>query len=287
MITGGAIRGGVLRLFDLQLTVPIGGAHAQPMVAAAGLPADEPLDPGRLGDRRRELGRLPRVVIHLQLDLADAAIRRPGDARDCDGAGLQVGADGRDVDARGGLDRSQLRPSERHPVGIEAIQRRQLDVCQPLGGRDVAVQARNHQARGVAVRWRKRLTVHGHRDEGLAVGLCEPGSRKPSRPAVERPPDDLRRPRLDSGLVEHLAETNASPQRIPDEVPAHLVRNTLDGDVLLVERHRQQLGVREGEWVVDHTGDRQVPARGIEPGRQQLRVDPVEVRIGDHERRDA
>src|SRR5439155_26131421 len=81
------IRRRLMGLLDLQLTGSIGGTHAQPRVPATGPPADEPLDPGRPGDRRREPGRLPRAVIHLQLDIADATIRRPGDARDRDGAG--------------------------------------------------------------------------------------------------------------------------------------------------------------------------------------------------------
>ena len=45
-------------------------------------PAVEPLHPGGVGDRGRQLGGDPVPAVDLHLDRGDAAVRRPGDAGD-------------------------------------------------------------------------------------------------------------------------------------------------------------------------------------------------------------
>ena len=121
----------------------------------------------------------------------------------------------------------------------------------------------------------------------MSASRSDSASQEVGKPAVERAPDDLHRAWLHSGHVEHIPQSSATPQGVPYQVPTHLIRDALDGDVLLMQRHRQQLRVGDGDRMVDHAGDSQLPAGGVESRGQQLRVDPVEVGVLYDERSDA
>ena len=103
-----------------------------------GRPVDHPLDPRRVRDRVGQAGIAPDAVDR-DLDPRDAAVRRPGDPGDRDVTGRDAAA--RRVDPRLGEDRSLLGPAERDPVAVERLERRQLELLEPLRRRDVAVQA--------------------------------------------------------------------------------------------------------------------------------------------------
>ncbi len=81
---------------------------------------------------------------------------RHGPGRDLLGA--------RDVDPAHGLDRRLLRPAPRHPVR-DVVEGRQLEVHDPLGGADVAVETRDDEAHREAVGDGQRLAVHGDREQ--------------------------------------------------------------------------------------------------------------------------
>ena len=61
----------------------------------------------------------------------------------------------------------------------------------------------------------------------------------------------------------------------------------MDGDVLLVEGHLEELLVGELQRLVDHAGHGQLPVGSAQSRREELRVDPIEIVIRHHERRDA
>src|SRR5262245_47436948 len=76
----GAVRtgGGLLR--GLEGAGAVGGSDREFVRARGGVPAEGPLAPGVDAAVRSELGRLPRAVVDLHLDLADAAMLGPRDA---------------------------------------------------------------------------------------------------------------------------------------------------------------------------------------------------------------
>src|SRR5690348_15032151 len=67
----------------------IGGTHLETMRTRRRVPRVRPLDPRRLRDRGGQTCLVPGVV-DTDLDLADAAVRRPGDAGDGDRPGGDV-----------------------------------------------------------------------------------------------------------------------------------------------------------------------------------------------------
>ena len=106
----------------------------------------------------------PEVLAHVTrvVHVGDQGVACDVDGRD---RGTVLG----DVDAGLGLDRGLLGPAARHPVAVEGLPGHELDVTQPLGGRDVPVQAGDDQAGGEPVLPRERLAVHADRDQGVAA----------------------------------------------------------------------------------------------------------------------
>ncbi len=77
------------------------------------------------------------------------------------------------------------------------------------------------------------------------------------KPSTERPTIWLA-VGLDAGQGEHLAEVDAPPQGVADEIAADLVRDAGDRHVLLEDRHRGELAEREVDLSVDHPAHRQL-----------------------------
>ena len=230
-------------------------------------PIGDPLDPGRVGDRRRQAGIAP-DAIDGDFDPGDAAVRGPGDPRD---RHLSRGhAAARRVDPGLGQDRAVLGPAERDPVAVERLERRQLQFLEPLGGRHVAEQPGNDEAGRVAVDPGQRLVVHLEGDHRLARRVHHPGRRHPGRPAVDRTPDELRRRGLDAGDVEHIAQPDARPLGVADQLAADLVADAGDGHVLLEHRERDELLPGQDRLAVDQAVDAQRPAgRGHARGEER------------------
>ncbi len=150
---------------------------------------------------RREPGLLPCAVVDADLDRVDAAVLRPGDAADGDRSGGDRGQRPRRVDARHRLDRRLARPAALDPVRVEGVERRQLELDQPLGGRHVAVQAghehpdRDSRARRAAARrsCRRRASRRGRR--GRPRSACRWSCRRSSATT------SWSAPALDAGLA--------------------------------------------------------------------------------------
>src|SRR5690606_27453474 len=118
-------------------------ADLQCVIAWLGVPLVDPLAP-RVGARDvGQAGRLPRTVVDADLYALDAAVLCPGHAGDGDRACGDVVAGSRDVDPRGDFHRAPLSPAAGRPVRLERVEPAHLEVDHPLGGADVAVQARH------------------------------------------------------------------------------------------------------------------------------------------------
>ena len=151
------------------------------------------------------------------------AIRRPGDAGDRRRAGLDGGAVVRDVDPRLGEDRALASPSRAAPSS-----RRRLRGSSARSPSATSSPTRSRRGRG-------RSGGPGSRAPPAAAASFMPtaiiGSRRVHRPLgreagrepVDGAPDDLRRRRLDAGHGEHVAEVDAGPLGVADEVAADVV----------------------------------------------------------------
>ena len=164
----------------------------------------------------------PWPAVDADLDAIDAAVLGPGDAGDGDLAG------GRPARTAWGcrsaaivLIGAFLRPAALDPVRVKGVERGQLQLDQPLGGRDVAVQAGHDQPDGVAVDGRQRLPVHRRRPASRRDRRGRPRSGVPiDMPSMERR-HDLVGTGLDAGLLQHgrpagprsSARSRRSPRR--------------------------------------------------------------------------
>ena len=115
----------------------------------------------------------------------DAAVGRPRDSGDRHPTGRDRAA--RRVDPRLGQDRPLLGPAERHPVAVERLPGRELELPQPLGRGHVAEQAGHDQPGRVAVlRAAAVRRSSGPRSSARARGpspttsACPPSSRRPT-----------------------------------------------------------------------------------------------------------
>ena len=176
-------------------TSPVPSVARTSIVCSPGrrLPGDRPLHPREARQRARQLGRLPRALVDPDLDAVDLPGRRPRHPGDGDAPGGDRRAVAGHVDARLGLDRALLRPPPRDPVAVEAVERRQLDLGEPLRRRHVAVQARHDEAGGEPVRargaarrsWSRRRSPGGRRrasPSGSRRSTRRPTARRSGRP---------------------------------------------------------------------------------------------------------
>ncbi len=177
-----------------------------------------------------------------------------------------------------------LRPAARGPVALGAVETGDLELADPLGRRDVAVQTGHHHAHGEAVLDRQRFAVHADREERVAVvgeGLEGAGCREPVDRAREHHVGLGGRFRAG----EDVADGHAEPARGADEGAAHLVRDAHEGRDGLLLGEGDQVVPPQHDLLLDETVHAQGPGRGVHLGHDERGVDAVEVRGGrDHRR---
>src|SRR5215211_5010565 len=169
VVAGGA--GGVGRCFcgGLGLAVSVGSADLDGVIARGGVPVVDVLAPGIFGELFGEAGRVPGLAaVGRDLDLLDAAVRGPGDTAYGVAAGGEVVAVGYGVDAGLGLDRALLGPGALDPVRVE-VPVGEFYLGEPLGGRDVTVEAGYDEPDGVAVLYGELAAVQAEGDQGVAA----------------------------------------------------------------------------------------------------------------------
>ena len=126
----------------------------------------------------------------------------------------QAGQRPRGVDAGHGLDRRLAGPAAPDPVGVEVAEAGQLQVDQPLGGRHVAVQARDQHPHREPVGERQRLAVHGHGQHGVAA-VEHGGGRGADGEPVGRPGHELVGPGSHPGLPSRSASGTPTHRAVP------------------------------------------------------------------------
>src|ERR671914_3038619 len=148
------------------------------------------------------------------LDLLDTAVWGPGDTAYGVLARGEVVAVAYGVDTGLGLDGTFLRPGTLDPVRVE-VPVGELYLGEPLGGRDVSVEARDDESDGVAVLYRELAAVQAEGDQGVAAvqrDVCFEASRK----AVDAAAHELSGGPCDlipahAGLREDVREQNPGP----------------------------------------------------------------------------
>src|SRR5829696_1271176 len=154
---------------DLGLAFDVCGAHLDSVIAWLGIPVVDVLPPGIFGELFCEARCVPCLsAVGRDLDLLDTAVWSPGDtAYGVLACGEVVaGADG--VDTGLGLDGAFLRPGALDPVRVE-VPVGELYLGEPLGGRDVSVEAWDDESNGVAMLYGELATVQTEGDQGVAA----------------------------------------------------------------------------------------------------------------------
>src|SRR5215213_1699884 len=181
VVAGGA--GGVGRGFcgGLGLAGSVGGADLDGVIARGGVPVVDVLAPGIFGELFGEAGRVPGLAaVGRDLDLLDAVVRGPGDAAYGVAAGGEGVAVGYGVDAGLGLGRALLGPGAVDPVRV-GVPVREFYLGEPLGGRDVSVEAGDDEPNGVAVLYGELAAVQAEGNQGVTAvqrDVCLEASRK-------------------------------------------------------------------------------------------------------------
>src|SRR5215212_1021745 len=168
VVAGGA--GGVRRGFGRRLGLPraVGSADLEGVLAGLGVSTSTSGTPSIQGKLFCEVGLVPgRAPVGRDLDALDAAVGCPGDATDRGLAGGDLGVVLHGVDAGLGLDRALLGPGALNPVGVE-VPVGKLYLAEPLGRRDVPVEAGYDEADRVAVLEWELATVQAEGDQRLA-----------------------------------------------------------------------------------------------------------------------
>ena len=129
------------RLLRLDDAGAVGGPDLDRVPAGRRRPVGDPLDPRRVRDRRRQPGLAPDAVDR-DLDPRDAAVRRPGDARDRDRRPAATPPRGVSIRDWVRIGASLAQPSG-HPVAVERLERRQLEL-----GRATSSPTRSRTGRG-------------------------------------------------------------------------------------------------------------------------------------------
>ena len=158
-----------------------------------------------------------------------------------------------DIDARLGLDRAFFAPTSRNPEAVHAGPIGDGDLFDPLGRRDVAVNARNDEACGEAVADRQWFAVH-HEGEHRGAAVVRQRDGESAGEAIDRAAKDLV---LGVGRVlnpcflEKFGQWDAGPNCVADEVASDRVRHAREGDLRGDLFTGEQFLVGVGHRVVD------------------------------------
>src|SRR5579864_335988 len=230
MIPLPAVRQGRLRLGRLERALPVGGAHADRVLAGLrGRPGRRPELPGVHPQRLLHGGGQPGLAaVGAELDLGDPAVARERPAAKGErGAVFRL-----DPERAVGLDDRLLVPPLLFPVApdVLVLERRRLDRGEPFGLLHPVAVEQQHTDRG-AVLLRNRSAVHLVGQHGQRVHRH--GQRDRLLVPVGGGPNDRLHLRLDPRLIQKVLHAHAVPPGGPDQVAAHLVADALKGLVAL------------------------------------------------------
>src|SRR5919112_3704360 len=280
VVTGGArgvwgsFRGG------LGLAVAVCGAHLDGVIAWSGFPVVDVLPPCIFGELFCEAGCVPGLsTVCRDLNLLDTAVWGPGDTayRVLACGEVVAGADG--VDTGLGLDGAFLRPGALDPVRVE-VPARELYLGEPLGGRDVSVEAMDDEPDGVAVLYGELAAVQAEGDQGVTP-VQRDVRLEAGRKAVDAAAHELSGGSSDlisaqAGLREDVGEQHPGPASVGDEPAADGVGDAGERYVRLAGGHIEKVLVGKLYRVVNRALYRERPIVHVYPRRTERGVYQVE-----------
>src|SRR5215217_3103180 len=269
---------------SLGLAVAVCGAHLDGVIAWSGFPVVDVLPPGIFGELFCETGCVPGLsAVCGDLDLLDTAVGGPGYTPYRVLARGEVGAGADGVDTGLGLDGAFLRPGALDPVRVE-VPVGELYLGEPLGGRDITVEARDDESNGVAVLYGELAAVQAEGDQGVAA-VQRDVRLEAGRKAVYASADELPRGVGDliathTSFPEDVGEQHPGPAPVGDEPPADGIGDAREGYVRLAGGHAEKILVGKLDGVVYRALDRELPGVRVYPGGNELGVDKVEADCG-------
>src|SRR5215208_5803897 len=201
VVTGGAR--GVWRGFrgGLGLAVAVCGAHLDGVIAWSGVPVVDVLPPGIFGELFCEVGYVPGLSA----------------------AWGEVVAVIDGVDTGLGFDRALFCPGALDPVRVE-VPVGELYLGEPLGGRDVSVEAWDDESNGVAMLYGELATVQTEGDQGVAAiqrdVRLEAGSKALNAASHELSGGVCDLIPAHAGLRQNVGEQHPGPASVGDEPAA-------------------------------------------------------------------
>src|SRR5215218_2225327 len=253
----------------LGLAVSVCGAHLDGVIAWDGVPIVGVLPPGIFGELLREAGCIPGLsAVGRDLDLLDTAVGGPGDTPygvlTC--GEVVTGADG--VDTGLGLDGAFLRPGALDPVRVE-VPVRELYLGEPLGGRDVSVEAWDDESNGIAMLYGELAAVQAEGDQGVAA-VQRDVRLEAGRKAVDAASHQLSGGGCDlipahTGLRQNVGEKHPCPASVGDQPPADGVGDARERYVRLAGGHAEEVLVGKLDRVVYRAFDRERPVVHVYP----------------------
>src|SRR5829696_8502251 len=245
---------------SLGLAVAVCGAHLDGVIAWFGFPVVDVLPPGICGELFCEAGCVPGLsTVCRDLDLLDTAVWGPGDTayRVLACGEVVAGADG--VDTGLGLDGAFLRPGALDPVRVE-VPVGELYLGEPLGGRDVSVEAWDDESNGVAMLYGELATVQTEGDQGVAAiqrdVRLEAGSKAVNAASHELSGGVCDLIPAHAGLRQNVGEQHPGPASVGDEPAADGVGDARERDVRLAGGHAEEFLVGKLDRVVYRALDR-------------------------------
>ena len=249
------------------------------MLAGRGLPLPRPLPPGVDRDLVGQQHGFPGSVVDLHLDGRHPRVLGPRRPADGDVPCGQARAGPGHLDPRGGLDGPELRPSPLGPVRLLVGEPGDLQVDEPLGRRDVAVEPRDDHAHGEAVLEGQGLAVHADGEHRVAV-VGEDRQRGGGGEPVGAAGQDHVRPGERAGHGQDLTHRQPQPPGVAGEVTADRVGHAGQRDEGLDEVGVEELGERHRDLALDEPVHAQRPRLGVDLRDDERGVDPVEVVVG-------
>src|SRR5918994_2755631 len=256
------------------------GAHLNGVIAWLGFPVVDVLPPGIFGELFCEAGCVPGLsAVGRDLDLLDTAVWGPGDTAYGVLAGGEVVAGVNGIDTGLGLYRAFLRPGALDPVRVE-VPVGELYLGEPLGGRDVSVEAWDDESNGVAVLYGELAAVQTEGDQGVAA-IQRNVRLEARRKVVDAASHELSGGGCDlvpahTGLCQNVGEQHPGPASVGDKATADGVGDAGERDVSLAGGHAEEVLVGKLDRVVYRALDRELPGVRVYPRRSERGVYQVE-----------